>query len=274
MTSPAAPSSVTRAVRRVGSRLARHLDADPARRRVHHDGVVARRQHEHVGEATAQYRRRRPGGRAPRHRDVRRQRDTAAGRPVGQARQPLRLQLVRSDGVDHRAGDDRRHEGPGVTARPSSSTTTTSSGSPYPDPPDRLGEVQPQPAELGQVTPERRQLPPSGLEEGPAAPRESCLARKSEAVWPRARWSSVMAIGMAKQYVPAASSGPKPRLLNAKSETLGSRYLGGQGPYLWLISALVYSAVQAPRPELLIGAICDSQAWKVAGSITHVYVYT
>ena len=59
-----------------------------------------------------------------------------------------------------------------------------------------LGEVEAEPAELHEVAPERRQLLGLGLEQGRAAPRDSRLVRKSDAVSDSARWSSEMAIDM------------------------------------------------------------------------------
>ncbi len=87
--------------------------------------------------------------------------------------------------------------GPGVTARPSSSTTTTSSGSPKPEPPTSSGRCSPSHPSSAMSPQNGGSVSRSASSRARAAPRESCLARKSEAVWPRARWSSVMAIDMA-----------------------------------------------------------------------------
>ena len=112
-TSTGAPSSVTRAAAPRRVEVVRDLDRHAARRRVDDDDVVARRQHEHMGEAAAQDRRRRPGGRAVRHRDVdveRRRRRAPTRRPVrAAAAPPARRSAAASM---HRAGDDRRDEGP------------------------------------------------------------------------------------------------------------------------------------------------------------------
>ena len=104
------------------------------------------------------------------------------------------------DRVDHRAGDHRRHEGPrgqrpGPAPRPRRRARAGRSPSPRPT---RAGAGRASPARPGRSR--TAAAPRSRPRAGPGPrPRESCLARKSEAVWPRVRWSSVMAIGMAKQ---------------------------------------------------------------------------
>ena len=89
-------------------------------------------------------------------------------------------------------------KGPGATARPSSSTTTTSSGKPNPEPPLSSGRCRPsQPREAR--SPQNVGSSSISASSRPrAAPRASRLARKSEAVCPRARWSSVIAIDISK----------------------------------------------------------------------------
>ncbi len=100
-------------------------------------------------------------------------------------------------------------KGPGAMARPSSSTTTTSSGSPKPDPPLFSGRWRPSQPNSARSLQNAGRLSCSASSRDRAAPRASRLARKSEAVCPRARWSSVMAIGMAKS-VSSFSSRPSP----------------------------------------------------------------
>ena len=195
-----APSSVTRAARRVGSRLRRHARrCTPPADVVDDDGVVARGQDEDLGEATAQDRRRRPGGRASRHRDVgrrarRRRRRSRRPGPAA-AVPPARPEPAASM---HGAGDHGRHEGPRAQG-----------AAELLDHDDQLGQPEARAAALpragaGPASPARRGRPRtagsssvSASSSARAAPRASRLARKSEAVCPRARWSSVMAIGMA-----------------------------------------------------------------------------
>ncbi len=95
-----------------GIEVARHLHGHTPARRVDDDGVVTRGEDEQVGEATAQDRRRRPGGRTPGHGDVARERDATEDGSVGQARHEPRGQLARRGGIDDGAGDHRGHEGP------------------------------------------------------------------------------------------------------------------------------------------------------------------
>ena len=89
-------------------------------------------------------------------------------------------------------------KGPGATARPSSSTTTTSSGRPNPEPPYCSGRCRPSQPSSAMSSQNEGRDSTSDSSRSRAAPRESCLARKSEAVCPRARWSSLIAIDMSK----------------------------------------------------------------------------
>ena len=70
--------------------VVRNVHHHAARSDVDHDDVVPRGEDEQMGEATAQDRRSRAGGLAVRHRDVRRQRDRAEDRAVGQSGQQAR----------------------------------------------------------------------------------------------------------------------------------------------------------------------------------------
>ena len=82
----------SRAPRRV--EVGWHLHLHAPGRHVDDDGVVARGQHEDVGEATAQDRRSRPGGLTVAHCDVALERDAGEDGPVGQAGQQPGRQLV------------------------------------------------------------------------------------------------------------------------------------------------------------------------------------
>ncbi len=99
-------------------------------------------------------------------------------------------------------------KGPGASARPSSSTTTTSSGSPNPDPPSDSGRWRPSQPSSTRSSQNFGSSSVSASSRARAAPRASCLDRKSDAVRARARWSSVMAIGMAGPYLPLGRSFP------------------------------------------------------------------
>ena len=175
----------------------------PPADRLDDDGVVARRQDEHLGEAAAQDRRRRPGGPCRRDTvmsDV--ERDAAEDGPVGQTGQQPCRQLVasrrrRCTALAITVGHERpRASGPDRAPRPRRPARAARS----PSRRAASGRCRPSQPSVGEVAPEGRAAPRSRPRAGArAAPRESCLARKSEAVCPRARWSSVMAIGMAER---------------------------------------------------------------------------
>ncbi len=150
--------------------VGRYVDGDAARRRVDHDGIVARRQHENVGEAAAQDRRRRPGGPPVAHRDVGRQPHASEHRSVGQPAQQACRQVVGPDLVDDRAGDDRRHERPGRQRPAQLLDHHDELGQAEARAAPRLGEVQAEPAQGGQVAPERGERLGLGFEQGPGGP--------------------------------------------------------------------------------------------------------
>ena len=199
MTSTGAPSSVTRAERRVGSRLAGRSTVTPGDEAsttmtsspAGSTRMVARPPPRTPGAV--------PAALPPVTVMSEVERDAPEGRPVGQAGQPgapptRRRTQRRARALAMTVGT----KGPGAMARPSSSTTTVSSGSPKPDPPLSSGRWSPsQPSSASSLQNGGRPSR-SASSRDRAAPRASRLARKSEAVWPRARWSSVMAIGMPK----------------------------------------------------------------------------
>ena len=158
--------------------VVRNLDGDAPRRRIDDDGVVPRDEDEDVGEAAAQDRRHRSGGRASRHGDIRGQPDSAEGRPVGQAGQQVGGQLVGRRGVDDRAGDDGRHEGPRCHGAAELLRHHHQLGQPEARAAPVLGEVQAEPAEGGQVPPERGQGLGVGLEQGAGGPAGIVLGQE------------------------------------------------------------------------------------------------
>src|SRR6266567_1909667 len=90
--------------------------------------------------------------------------------------------------------------GPGATARPISSATTTSSGRPKPDPPcssGRCSPSQPSPPSSLQNSGSCSESASSSARLAARAPR---ALRKSETVFASSRCSSAMAIDMDKQY--------------------------------------------------------------------------
>ena len=127
--------------------IAGHLHRHAGMRRLDDDGVVARGEDEDVGEATAQDRRRRPGGRTAGHGDVGRERDAAEGGPVGQSRQQPGRQLVGSGRVDDGAGDHGGHEGPRRHGAAELLDHHHELGQPEAGAAPLLGEVQTQPAQ-------------------------------------------------------------------------------------------------------------------------------
>jgi len=86
--------------------------------------------------------------------------------------------------------------GPGATARPNSSTTTTSSGRPKPEPPYSSGTWSPSQPSSATSAQNFGSASSGASSRARAALLAPCLTRKSEAVSARARWSSVIAIDM------------------------------------------------------------------------------
>ena len=84
--------------------------------------------------------------------------------------------------------------GPGATARPSSSMTTTSSGSPNPDPPYFSSTCKP--SQPNSAKSDQNGGRPSASESSSsrAARRAFCAVRNERATLPSSRWSSVSAI--------------------------------------------------------------------------------
>ena len=126
------------------------------------------------------------------------ERDAAEDRSIGQTGQQPCGQLVGADVVEHRAGDDGGNEGAGSDGAAELLDHHDELGEPEARAALVLGQVESEPAQLGQVGPEGGRASSFASSRARAAPRASRLARKSEAVCPRARWSSVRAIGMAK----------------------------------------------------------------------------
>ena len=156
MTSTGVPSSVTRAERRVGSRLVGRSMRHPRRRGVDHDDVVTRRQHEDGGQTAAQDSRSRSGGRAPGDRDVRRQRDAAEDRTVGQTRRAAAPPARRTPtSSEHCAGDDGGDEGAGSHGTTKLLDHHDELGESETRAALVLGQVEPEPTQPGQVVPER-----------------------------------------------------------------------------------------------------------------------
>ena len=89
--------------------------------------------------------------------------------------------------------------GPGATARPSRSTTTTSSGRPKPDPPYASGRCRPSQPSSAASGQNAGRASVSASSSARAAPRALCFTRKSATVSASARWSSVMAIDIGER---------------------------------------------------------------------------
>ena len=147
ITSAGAPDSTTAVAAPRQVEVVRDLHHDATRSNVHDDGVVTRGEDEQMGEATAQDRRSRAGGLAVRHRDVRRQRDAAEDRAVGQPGQEARRQRTGRGRVDHRAGDHRRHERSGRDGAAELLGHHDELGQPEAGAALVLGEVEAEPAE-------------------------------------------------------------------------------------------------------------------------------
>ena len=146
MTSAAAPSSVTRAARRVGSRFGGVSTVDASGRTIDDRDVVADR---------------RPAARRPDRRRAPRRRTRTPFAVAVHVRRRRRARPRRWSSPSARPGRSRAcsssgaaaastalaitvgTNGPGAMARPSSSTTTTSSGRPKPDPPCSSGMCSP-----------------------------------------------------------------------------------------------------------------------------------
>ena len=88
--------------------------------------------------------------------------------------------------------------GPGATARPISSTTTTSSGSPKPEPPYSSGRCSPSQPSRPSSPQKAGSSSVSASSRARAAARAPCLVEEVGDGLASARWSSVMAIDMAK----------------------------------------------------------------------------
>ena len=99
-TSTGAPSSTTRAQRRVGSRLSGRSIRTPGASAVDHHGVVTRGEDEHVRLAPAEDGRRGAAGLSLPHGDVGGQPDAAEAGAVGQAGNQARGDLSRRSGLE------------------------------------------------------------------------------------------------------------------------------------------------------------------------------
>ena len=147
--------------------VARHLDGDAAARCLDDDDVVARGEHEQVGEAAAQDRRRRSGGRARGHGDIGGERDAGGDRSVGQAGQELRRHLLGRGGVHEGAGDHGRHERSRRDGPAELFDDHDELGQSEARAAALFGQVEAQPAQGGQVVPERRESLGLSPEQGP-----------------------------------------------------------------------------------------------------------
>jgi hypothetical protein len=166
----------SRAPRRVEVRWHLHLHAPG--RHLDDDGVVARGQHEDVGEAAAQDRRRRPGGLTVAHRDVGLERHAGADGPVGQPGQQSGRHLVGAGRVNDGAGDHGRDEGPGRQRSPQLFDDDDQLGQAETRAAVLLGQVEAEPAQLRDVAPERGQGLGLCFEQDPGRPSGIVLGQE------------------------------------------------------------------------------------------------
>ena len=166
MISAGAPSSVTRAERRVGSRLTGTSTVTPpaatsttmASSPAGSTRTWARPPPRTAGAV--------PAARPSRTVMSRRQCDAAEHRPVGQARHAGAPPALGADLVDHGAGDHGGHEGPWRNSAAELFDHDDELREAEARATPRLGQVQAQPPEGGQVAPERREGLGLGVEQG------------------------------------------------------------------------------------------------------------
>ena len=172
----AAPSRVTRADRRVGSRFGGVVDRDAVATELDDRDVVAHADQEHVGEPATEHRAGRSVQRAVALLHLAAQRDRAGGGAVGEAGEELRLQRVVRGRDEHRAGDDGGHERARRDGPPELLDHDHELLEPVARAAVLLGDVEAEPAHAGDVLPQVGQGLGRGLEQraGRAAARRAC----------------------------------------------------------------------------------------------------
>ena len=166
MMSPVAPSSVTRPGAAGG--------VDVLRRRHRHTGglgvddgdVVADRHEDDVGEPRAEHGAGRTGELPAARRHVATERGRTEGRAVGKSGKQARLDVVGAGRDEHRAGDQRRDEHAGGQGPAELLGDHDRLLQPVAGTAEVLGDVEPEPAEVGGLLEERRVGLVGGLQDG------------------------------------------------------------------------------------------------------------
>ena len=158
----------------VGGNLGRHAAA-PA---VDDGDVVAHRDEQNVGEVTAEDHPGRAGGLAAGDDHVTAERHRASQRAVGQAGQQAGLSLRRADRGEHGAGRHRGDERAGSDRAAQFLGHDDELGQAEAGAAVLLGQVQPEPAKLGQLGPVCRQPLAVGIQQGPGSAAGTALGQE------------------------------------------------------------------------------------------------